>query len=112
MGPAAAAPADPLGDNSYARAMLEDQDAQRQALAQAIDDLGRNAPRSPAALAEDLAAQALLQYAQSHRMQGLAGDAAGGGGVAGAPPFDQNGDLVSQFAAMLQPDAIRGGWGG
>lgn len=79
MGPADG-PAAPLGPNGYGQAMIETQAADAQALAAALGEMGRNSPRSPAALAEDLAAQALAQYGQTHLMRGLsdAGSAAGG----------------------------------
>ncbi len=84
VGPTGPAPLDP-GPNGYARALADAQDGQSQALAQAIADIGRTPPRSPAALAEDLAAQALLQYAGSHVMPGRAPDASGGAAYGGGP---------------------------
>ncbi len=97
-------PAVPLGPNGFGQAMIDTQAADAQALAQALGEMGRNAPRSSAALAEDLATQALLQYGQAHLMRGLsdAGSAAGGAAIFG------QGDYAASLANLLgQPGAAR-----
>ncbi len=59
VGPPPGDPAGPLGPNAFGRAMTDARAAGAQALAQALADMGRTEPRSPTALAKDLAAQAV-----------------------------------------------------